>query len=491
MRQASRSFKLLSGASIHEATGRFDFMGLSFFQIRHAFVVRTFLFFLGTLFCYQSDLWADAEPTLHGTQLNIEIPGWTPQPFLNWQPGDTAHEKRKLYFPRFIYAEFDKLRENNVQPFATYSSNFLGNPVGGALQSAQYAQILRFGAEISLKKISPVFGETSLIISGVQGSGRNLSDWIGNDLGVMQAYTSQTIALSNLLIRQQFFNDKLEVRLGRMGAGQFFGSLPAFGLQVSDGINGNAGGLPSNLSNFKTSTGTSWAAYAKWTAPQDIYLQSGIFQSNPNIGKRAYHGLNLGFHSDDGFLWMAEIGWTPTFYKRNADGKGDLGFDGLPAYYGLGTYWSNYEFSDFDGGSKDNAFGFYAMGQQMLWRSAYDENLHFSVWGVITYAPQSDIAINPLFGGFGTILQGFIPSRKDDQWLTSFLIQNYGANYARSIAQQGTGNPSVEIVLETSYIIQLTENISFQPDLQYVIQPAGTGNIPNALVVGFQITAKF
>ncbi|MFV0416884.1 MAG: carbohydrate porin [Chthoniobacterales bacterium] len=453
------------------------------------FIISITFFLLCVIFLV--NLRADSVSPLHGAQHDIEIPGWTPPPFLNLESGDTAHAKRKLYFPQFIYEEFGKVREYNVQPFVNYYANFLGNPVGGQRQSAQYAQLMRFGVEISLKGISPVFSETSVIISGVQGSGRNLSNWIGNDLGVMQAYTAQTIALSNLLIRQQFFNDKLEIRLGRMAAGQFFASLPAFGLQASDAINGNAAGLPANLPNFKTSTGTSWAAYAKWTAPQNFYLQSGIFQSNPNIGKRAYHGLNLGFHSDDGFLWMTEVGWTPSFLKRASDGKSDPGFKGLPAYYALGGYWSNYKFSDFNGGSKDNAFGLYAMGQQMIWRSRFDEDLHFSLWGVITYAPQSDIAKNPLFGGFGTLLQGFVPNRKNDKWLTSLYIQNYGANYSRSLAREGRGNASVELVLETSYIIQLTKNISFQPDLQYVIRPSGTGGIPNALVIGFQIIAKF
>jgi hypothetical protein len=38
-----------------------------------------------------------------------------------------------------------------------------------------------------------------------------------------------------------------------------------------------------------------------------------------------------------------------------------------------------------------NAYGFYAMGQQMLWRSAANPSTNFSLWGGLTFSPQQDI----------------------------------------------------------------------------------------------------
>jgi len=445
---------------------------------------------------------ADAEPPHHNAELPLDMPGWFPQAFLTWVDGGAAYDVATRDLPDEIKAMFATARKYNVQPFFDYYGVFLGNPVGGNARSAQYGHEIIFGAEVSLGGLSSALKETSIIVSGVQGAGRNLSAWIGNDLTVNEAYTQQTIALANLALKQHFFDDKVELRVGRMAAGQFFASLPAFGLQVNGGINGNPNGLYDNLPNFKTSTGSSWAAYAKWLSPHDTYVQSGIFQSDPRSGQRAYHGLNLGFNSDNGFLWMTELGWMPTFGKTEARShakdtagksfKSEVAANpGLPGIYAVGGYWSNYTFSSFTGGNQPNAYGFYAMGQQMLWRSATNENFNFSSWAALTYAPQNQIAMNPLMGAVGTILQGFIPTRDKDQLLFTLLIQNYGPNYRESAAQNGGGNPSVEAVLEASYLIQLTQNLSIQPDLQYVIQPSGSGNIPNALVLGLQVIAQF
>lgn len=449
-----------------------------------------------------SKLRADAEPPHHNAELPLDMPGWSPQAFLTWVDGDAAYVAATRDLPDEIKAGFDTARKYHVQPFVDYYGVFLANPVGGNAQSAQYGHEIIFGAEISLVGLSSALKETSILVSGVQGAGRNLSAWIGNDLIVNEAYTQQTIALANLALKQHFFDDKVEIRVGRMAAGQFFASLPAFGLQVNGGINGNLNGLYDNLPNFKTSTGCSWAAYAKWLAPHDTYVHSGIFQSDPRSGQRAYHGLNLGFNADNGFLWLAELGWMPTFGQTEAhsavNDKGGKSFKseipanpGLPGIYAVGGYWSNYSFSTFTGGNQPNAFGFYAMAQQMLWRSATNENFNFSGWAGLTYAPQNQIAMNPLMGAVGTILQGLIPTRDQDQLLFTFLIQNYGPNYRESYAQSGGGNPSIEAVWEMSYVVQLTQNVSIQPDLQYVIQPGGSGTIPNALVLGMQIVAQF
>jgi len=46
-------------------------------------------------------------------------------------------------------------------------------------------------------------------------------------------------------------------------------------------------------------------------------------------------------------------------------------------------------------------------------------------------------------------------------------------------------------VLEWTYVIQLARSLTAQPDVQYTIEPGGTGNIPNALVMGFQLAVTF
>jgi porin len=49
-----------------------------------------------------------------------------------------------------------------------------------------------------------------------------------------------------------------------------------------------------------------------------------------------------------------------------------------------------------------------------------------------------------------------------------------------------------ETVLEWNYTFRFRNGaFFFEPDLQYIIRPGGTGNIPNAFVVGAQVGINF
>jgi porin len=46
------------------------------------------------------------------------------------------------------------------------------------------------------------------------------------------------------------------------------------------------------------------------------------------------------------------------------------------------------------------------------------------------------------------------------------------------------------MVLELTYQIELAPHLIVQPDMQYIIQPGGTGHIPDALVLGVQFAVN-
>jgi porin len=46
------------------------------------------------------------------------------------------------------------------------------------------------------------------------------------------------------------------------------------------------------------------------------------------------------------------------------------------------------------------------------------------------------------------------------------------------------------VVLELTYILQVSRWLQVQPDVQYIINPGGTGKIRDALVIGFQIAVN-
>jgi porin len=46
------------------------------------------------------------------------------------------------------------------------------------------------------------------------------------------------------------------------------------------------------------------------------------------------------------------------------------------------------------------------------------------------------------------------------------------------------------VALELTYILQVSRWLQVQPDVQYIINPGGTGRIRDALVIGFQIAVN-
>ena len=61
-----------------------------------------------------------------------------------------------------------------------------------------------------------------------------------------------------------------------------------------------------------------------------------------------------------------------------------------------------------------------------------------------------------------------------------------------SILLSDGGTQDYETVIELTYRFDLRNGALFiQPDFQYIIQPGGTGNLKNAVVIGSQFGINF
>src|SRR5262249_45717701 len=213
-----------------------------------------------------------------------------------------------------IEQEFEKLTNLGITPFAAYYGVFQGNPVGGIQQRTAYSHLLLFGTTLNFEKLLGIPG-ASLLVSGAEPFGKNLSDDIANINTVSEAFvTPLTVLFYELYWKQTLFDGNLELRLGRMTAADQFASVPAFGLQVSGGINGNPTSIFVN-SPFTSSPNATWAASAKIQITKDVYAEAGIYQASERLGKTGYHGLNFAINGADGEFLTAQVGWEPTLFK--------------------------------------------------------------------------------------------------------------------------------------------------------------------------------
>jgi porin len=87
----------------------------------------------------------------------------------------------------------------------------------------------------------------------------------------------------------------------------------------------------------------------------------------------------------------------------------------------------------------------------------------------------------------GLVYEGLLPSRPRDRTAVGVTYGKFSEQLARAQRDAGAPSQRYELALELTYIIQATGWLQVQPDVQYIINPGGTGRIRDALVVGFQL----
>ena len=165
---------------------------------------------------------------------------------------------------------------------------------------------------------------------------------------------------------------------------------------------------------------------------------------------------------------------------------------GMPGHYQVGVTFSQWDFYPrFLGGFEDHSYGFYIHGDQMVYQEAPGSDQGLYVFVASGYYPQTEISIVPFQVNVGLHYKGLFPGRDDDRTVLHFIYGHISDDYARSVHVAGGHFADSEKVLEVGHRFQVTKWSYIQPDLQYVIDPGGTGDIPDAVVIGAQMGVTF
>jgi porin len=283
---------------------------------------------------------------------------------------------------------------------------------------------------------------------------------------------------------------------------------------MNNGIDGNPQALPVNTA-FTSYPASVWGARLRVDPSPEWFAMGGIYQAT-SLNLYRDHGLDWSINNSDGVLMIGQVGWTPEFFKKPAaaskpsDGKSvasgkslaegktarpvspDAGMQGLPGHYWFGAYYSPWQFAQF--GSTEtasNSYGFYWHADQMVWQEEPGSDQGLTLWSAFVLSPQQNISKLPFQVNSGIVYKGLVPARDHDTTMLGFVYGNFSDDYAGTVAATGAGTPSYEIALEAGYRIQVTKFAYIQPNVQWIINPGGTGNIPNALVLGAQMNVTF
>jgi len=406
--------------------------------------------------------------------------------------GETGTEQGKSLWGRWLESEraldvFAPAKKDwsdkGLGMGGSYTTDLLGNPVGGKRQGFTYYGQLQLILAADLEKLIG-WHDAYFVASMFDSAGDNLSrDYVGNYFNVTEVASIPTVVLGQVYLEQRFLEDKISLKFGRMGIGSDFVVMDMFNLYVG-GIDGHTPVFIWNTFWSGSATPT-WAGVLKVEPREDVTMRLGVYQATKANRVIANHGLNMEFGSSDGVQMFGEAA-LKTSIRTRRDGDSPL-----PGEHKFGGYWSSWDYATFGGGTAEETWGMYWIGQQMVWRERSGSDEGLTLWYSFVYAPSDDISRFPFFNGAGAGWQGAIPGR-DDDWI---LFGSYAGTISRSFAAtqeaEGLGNPTYEWVLEWDYRAQVTPWLYVMPCAQWIIQPGGTGRTPNALVLGAEIGVTF
>jgi porin len=388
------------------------------------------------------------------------------------------------------------LDSNGITPNVNYVSDVAGNPIGGKSQGITHADNLGLDLQFDLNKLAGIPG-ASFEASASERGGRSLShDDVGNVFTIQQDYGGQTFKVIDLDYKQKLLDDRVEVQIGRIAAGDDFLTSPYDWVFMQNAFDGNPVGVFFNSPGMTAYPNTAWGTALKVKPTSRSYIMGGVYNGDPNIRANAHNGVDMSMHGPVFAIVQAA-------YQNN----GLPGDPGLLGNYRVGAWYDNSSYEDFRTVgyatppiNQRGNWGLYTLDDQVL--VAWGDRSRNSGLGICVSAlvsPNQSISQLPYFLSAAIVARGFLNARPTDVAGFGVVFGEFSSQLRYAEEREQLFDPTTtigvqnnETVLELTYRFYFCQrSIFFQPDIQYVIQPGGTGKINNALVLGFQVGFNF
>ncbi len=177
---------------------------------------------------------------------------------------------------------------------------------------------------------------------------------------------------------------------------------------------------------------------------------------------------------DDGALVVAEFGWTANEWRKLA--------------VGAWAYTADFDRLASTGGPQDDGNnGWYAFADRTVWQGTS------AMAAAYLRAGRAEDRFNPFdtYVGLGTSLTGFAASRPDDEVGVAVATTFTGNEYERARRLEDLDTDDYETSIELTYRAPITDWLTLQPDIQYIINPGVDPALDNALVISLRFELSF
>lgn len=303
---------------------------------------------------------------------------------------------------------------------------------------------------------------------------------VGSYFGVnADAMPRDAAVVTEMWYQQDFLDDTLSLRVGKM---DITGGFECRGCPVSFDCSMYANDekqqfLNSALVNNPTIPfpfGTLGAA-VHYTPVEDWFVTAAVADA---AGDYRETGFNTAFESEDNLFYVAETGITP----RLDSARGPL-----QGAYRIGAWYQPETLDDDDVDYYDNAGLYLNFDQLLVKENTDDEDAQgLGTFFRMGYADPDKNAMSQFYST-GLSYQGLIDGRDDDV-LAAGIGQGYFSNHFSEDYPQDS-----ETAYEVFYNAQISKWMTLTPSVQYIADPAETGDAASkdAMVLGLRAQMTF
>ena len=412
-----------------------------------------------------------------------------------WMTGDWGGERTKL-IEQGIDIKADFVGEMGANLHGGYNDD----------KTARWSQQFGLGVALDLEKLAG-WGDTEAKIQFTRRDGRNISnDRIGDPrAGTLSSSQEvwgrgQTTRLTQLWIKQKYFDSKLDVKAGYFGEGEDFNTFPCEFQNLAF--------CGSQAGNWATGIWYNWpimqaAIRVKYNLTPELYAQIGAYNQNPSQleNKNRY---KLSGSGTKGTLIPVELVWSP---KLN----------NLPGEYRVGYYKSTAKADDVredddgnDAATTRNAYrshsskdGYWFVAQQQLTTHNGDASRGLNIAANATFHDK-DTNVVDNYQSLMFVYKGPFDARPKDDIGIGFSRIHVNEDVKKNADLTNIANGvtdyndplfaplrSTEYNYELNYGVHVTNWLTVRPNLQYITHPGGVDEVDNALVAGLKIQSVF
>ena len=373
-----------------------------------------------------------------------------------------------LFAVTHLYGQQDSLQKKEF-PFCfegAYIGDAYVNTMGGLKTGAGYMGMGNLKVGFDTEKAGWWKGG-SFFINGASIHGKSLSENFTGDLQVVSNIDAGTYTcLHELWFRQEFSKFSFTVGLQDLNAefmvsengAEFINS--SFGVPATISCN-----VPVPIFPL-----TGLGITAKWDINEIFSWQAAVFDGCQKSFEHNPHNLTWHFGKDDGVLAITEF-----------HAKTNIKLDGV--YKIGGFYHSGFKELNEESQSMEyvfhNNYGFYALIDQTVMNNEA-KNKKIGLFAQLAFSPK-DKNEHAYYLGLGANYFGIFSKEGKD--ILGLALAHVGIHQT---------NHKHETALELYYKWQFNDNFAIQPDVQYIINPSGTGEpLKNALACMLRLHVSF